>query len=61
MKVLGIDPGIHGALALVNIIDGTASQLIDVLDVPVIGTGAKDASTRCWCGIGSPSINRITH
>jgi len=42
MKVLGVDPGIHGALAIVAINDGTAPQLIDVLDVPVIGAGAKE-------------------
>jgi Holliday junction resolvasome RuvABC endonuclease subunit len=42
MRVLGIDPGIHGALALVDINDGMAPQLVDVLDVPVIGTGAKE-------------------
>jgi crossover junction endodeoxyribonuclease RuvC len=42
MKILGVDPGIHGALALINIIDDAAPQLVDVLDVPVIGTGAKE-------------------
>jgi Holliday junction resolvasome RuvABC endonuclease subunit len=42
MKLLGIDPGIRGGLAVVEINDGTAPQLIDVLDVPVIGTGAKE-------------------
>jgi crossover junction endodeoxyribonuclease RuvC len=42
MRVLGIDPGIHGALALVDIVDGAAPKLIDVLDVPAIGTGAKE-------------------
>ena len=42
MKICGIDPGIHGAIALVEINDGAALQLVDVLDVPVIGTGAKE-------------------
>src|SRR5262249_14133370 len=42
MKILGIDPGIHGALALVDIIDGTTPQLVGIVDVPVIGTGAKE-------------------
>jgi crossover junction endodeoxyribonuclease RuvC len=41
-RVLGIDPGIHGALAIVAINGGIALQLIDVLDVPVIGAGAKE-------------------
>jgi crossover junction endodeoxyribonuclease RuvC len=42
MKILGIDPGIHGALALVDIVDGAPPWLVDVFDVPVIGTGAKE-------------------
>jgi crossover junction endodeoxyribonuclease RuvC len=40
--ILGVDPGIHGALALVDINDSTVPQLVAVLDVPVIGTGAKE-------------------
>jgi len=42
MKILGCDPGIHGALAVVAIADGTMPQLVDILDVPVIGAGAKE-------------------
>jgi crossover junction endodeoxyribonuclease RuvC len=42
MKILGIDPGIHGALAILAINHGAAPQLVAVLDVPVIGTGAKE-------------------
>ena len=42
MKLLGVDPGIHGAFALVEINDGATPQLVDVLDVPVIGAGAKE-------------------
>jgi len=42
MKLLGVDPGIRGGLAIVSINDGAAPQLIDVLDVPVIGTDAKE-------------------
>jgi crossover junction endodeoxyribonuclease RuvC len=42
MKILGIDPGIRGALAIVEIANGVMPQLIDVLDVPVIGAGAKE-------------------
>jgi crossover junction endodeoxyribonuclease RuvC len=42
MKILGCDPGIHGALAIVAITDSTAPTLVDVLDVPVIGGGAKE-------------------
>ena len=44
MKILGIDPGVHGALALVELFNDntTMPQLITVFDVPVIGTGAKE-------------------
>jgi len=42
VKILGVDPGIHGALVIAAINDGAALQLVDVLDVPVIGTGAKE-------------------
>src|SRR5262245_58194548 len=41
-KVVGIDPGIHGALAIVEIDTGAMPKLIDVLDVPTIGNGAKE-------------------
>jgi crossover junction endodeoxyribonuclease RuvC len=38
---LGIDPGIHGALALVTITtDGP--RVVDAIDIPTIGTGAKE-------------------
>jgi crossover junction endodeoxyribonuclease RuvC len=42
MKICGVDPGVHGALAIVTITDSAAPTLVDVLDVPVIGTGAKE-------------------
>jgi hypothetical protein len=42
MRILGIDPGIHGGLAIVAIVDGAAAQLIDAVDIPVVGTGAKE-------------------
>jgi crossover junction endodeoxyribonuclease RuvC len=41
-RILGIDPGIRGGLAFVIIGDGAAPRLIDALDIPVIGTGAKE-------------------
>jgi crossover junction endodeoxyribonuclease RuvC len=41
MKVLGIDPGIAGGLAIVEINDGTAPRLVDVVDIPTVGSGAK--------------------
>lgn len=42
MKILGIDPGIHGGLAIVVLNDGAAPQLIDAIDIPVVGTSAKE-------------------
>ena len=32
MKILGVDPGVHGGLALVEINDGTAPALLEDLD-----------------------------
>ena len=42
IKILGIDPGIHGALAIVGINDGAVPQLVAVCDVPVLGIKAKE-------------------
>jgi crossover junction endodeoxyribonuclease RuvC len=42
MKVLGINPGIHGGLAIVVFYDGAARQLIDAIDIPVVGVSAKE-------------------
>jgi crossover junction endodeoxyribonuclease RuvC len=42
MKLLGIDPGIRGGLAIVSIDDGAAPQLVDAIDIPVTGVGAKE-------------------
>jgi hypothetical protein len=41
MRIAGVDPGIHGGLAVIAIDDGAAPQLLDAIDIPVIGTGAK--------------------
>src|SRR5262249_22604580 len=41
-KVIGIDPGVRGGLAVVEINDGAAPQLIDAIDIPVAGMGAKE-------------------
>ena len=42
MKVLGVDPGISGGLAVVEITDGAAPALVECIDIPVVGTGAKE-------------------
>jgi crossover junction endodeoxyribonuclease RuvC len=40
--VLGIDPGIHGGLAIVEINDGTAPALLEAIDIPTVGIKAKE-------------------
>jgi crossover junction endodeoxyribonuclease RuvC len=42
LRILGIDPGIRGGLAVVEIADGAAPILVECIDVPVVGTGAKE-------------------
>jgi Holliday junction resolvasome RuvABC endonuclease subunit len=42
MKVVGIDPGLSGALALLEVANGDTT-LVDVIDVPVVGSGAKQS------------------
>jgi crossover junction endodeoxyribonuclease RuvC len=42
MKILGVDPGVHGGLAVVDIVDGAASQIIDIIDIPIAGVKAKE-------------------
>jgi Holliday junction resolvasome RuvABC endonuclease subunit len=41
MKILGVDPGIHGACALLEI-DGDVCRVIDAIDIPTIGSKAKE-------------------
>src|SRR5262245_47259039 len=41
-RVLGVDPGIRGGLAIVEFNGSTAPQLIDAVDIPVTGVGAKE-------------------
>jgi hypothetical protein len=40
--ILSVDPGIHGGLAIVSIENGVAPTLIDAIDIPVSGVGAKE-------------------
>jgi hypothetical protein len=45
-------PGICGGLAIVTVDDGAAPRLIDVIDIPVTGTGPKERvdaiALRAW-------------
>jgi crossover junction endodeoxyribonuclease RuvC len=58
MKVLGVDPGIHGGLAIVAIDNSTAPQLVDAIDIPVAGVGAKERvdvlALRAWIATHQP-------
>jgi crossover junction endodeoxyribonuclease RuvC len=42
-KIIGIDPGLSGALALLETTADGDVALIDVIDVPVVGSGAKQS------------------
>jgi crossover junction endodeoxyribonuclease RuvC len=58
MKILGIDPGIHGGLAIIDVINGAAPQLIDAIDVPIVGVKAKERvdalGIRAWIEAHKP-------
>ena len=42
-NILGVDPGIRGGLAIIAIdANGAAPCLIDAIDIPVAGVGAKE-------------------
>jgi crossover junction endodeoxyribonuclease RuvC len=41
VKILGVDPGLAGAMCIIDVSDGTPPQLVAVLDLPVIGDGTK--------------------
>jgi crossover junction endodeoxyribonuclease RuvC len=58
VKILGVDPGIHGGLAIVDIIDGTTPEIIAIIDIPVAGVGAKERvdvlAVRAWIKTHQP-------
>ena len=57
-RYLGIDPGLSGALAIVETINGLP-LLVDTIDMPSIGTGAKARvdviAAAKWIGKHAPS------
>jgi crossover junction endodeoxyribonuclease RuvC len=63
MKVLGVDPGVRGGLALVEINDGAAPRLIGAIDIPVVGTGAKERvdvlAVRLWIAAHKPDYAAV--
>jgi crossover junction endodeoxyribonuclease RuvC len=50
--IVGVDPGVRGGLAIIAVDDGAAPRLIDAIDIPVTGTGAKERvdaiALRAW-------------
>src|SRR5215510_14283757 len=42
MVILGVDPGIKGGCAIVMVHDGAAPDVVDIIDIPVVGVGAKE-------------------
>ena len=56
MRALGIDLGINGGIAIIEIVD--VPTVIDAIDVPVIGTGAKERvdviAIHKWCELHQP-------
>ena len=59
MRILGVDPGIHGGLAIVACNDGAAPELVDAIDIPVTGVGAKERvdvlAVRTWIETHPPA------
>jgi hypothetical protein len=42
MKYLGVDLGVHGGLAILEISNNTAPQMLAAIDVPTVGVKAKE-------------------
>jgi Holliday junction resolvasome RuvABC endonuclease subunit len=58
VKYLGVDPGIRGGLAIIDLNNGAAPQLVDAIDIPVIGVSAKERvdviAIRTWIMLHRP-------
>jgi crossover junction endodeoxyribonuclease RuvC len=56
--LLGVDVGVRGGLAIVAVNNGAAPQLIDAIDIPTIGEGAKErvdvTAIRAWLTTHKP-------
>ena len=44
MKVIGVDPGIRGGLAIVVMNDDEAPLLVDAIDIPIMAWVPRSAS-----------------
>lgn len=56
MLVLGIDPGLSGALAVLSCPEGREPFLVDVVDMPIVG---EDAKRRVRVGAIAKWLDRI--
>jgi Holliday junction resolvasome RuvABC endonuclease subunit len=58
IRILGVDPGVRGGLAVVEISDGAAPELVDAIDIPTVGVGAKERvdsiALRTWLATHQP-------
>jgi crossover junction endodeoxyribonuclease RuvC len=56
--LIGIDPGVRGGLAIIDLNDGAAPQLVAAIDIPVVGDGAKERvdvlAIRTWIEMHQP-------
>jgi hypothetical protein len=61
-KYLGVDPGLSGALAILETINGVP-MLVDVVDMPAVGSGAKARvdiiAAAQWIAKHSPSTGYV--
>jgi hypothetical protein len=59
VKILGVDPGLSGALAIVETINGVP-VLVDAIDMPATGSGAKARvdiiAAASWIAKHAPSM-----
>jgi hypothetical protein len=58
MRAPGVDPGLSGAIAIVETVNGV-SMLLDVIDMPSTGTGTKARvviAAAKWIAEHAPSV-----
>jgi crossover junction endodeoxyribonuclease RuvC len=59
VRILGVDPGVHGGLTVLELSDGAAPRLVDAADIPTVGTGAKERvdvlALRAWIQAHRPN------
>jgi crossover junction endodeoxyribonuclease RuvC len=52
MRIVGIDPGVRGGVAILDIDNDGVPQVVNVTDIPVAGSGARERVDAAWlCGL----------